>query len=91
MDKHTKVALAWARNVRTERGEKTVEIGEFELTALRNDKKRLDFIEKEAVDIVVNEHGLNECTMWTPKGLIAFPAADTVREAIDNAMVLADK
>ncbi|WP_155295598.1 hypothetical protein [Pasteurella multocida] len=46
MDKHTRAALAFARNVKAERGEKTVEIGEFELTTLRHDKKRLDFIEK---------------------------------------------
>ncbi|HDR0674168.1 hypothetical protein K7G92_000707 [Pasteurella canis] len=91
MDKHTRAALAFARNVRAERGEKTVEIGEFELTTLRHDKKRLDFIEKNAIDIVVNGHGLNECEMWTPNGLFTFPAADTVREAIDNAMALADK
>ncbi|MGC6358062.1 hypothetical protein ACMXZC_10315 [Pasteurella multocida] len=91
MDKHTRAALAFARNVSAERGEKTVEIGDFELTTLRHDKKRLDFIEKNAIDIVVNGYGLNECTMWTPKGLITFPAADTVREAIDNAMALADK
>lgn len=91
MDKHTRAALAWAKNVRAEKGEKTVEIGEFELSALRDDKKRLDFIEKQAIEVVVNADGLNECEMWTPKGLITFPAADTVREAIDNAIALSNK
>ncbi|MFC0979529.1 hypothetical protein ACFGW6_00145 [Pasteurella multocida] len=91
MDKHTRAALAFARNVSAERGEKTEEIGEFELSVLRDDKKRLDFIEKQAIEVVINADGLNECEMWTPKGLITFPAAHTVREAIDNAMALADK
>ncbi|HDR1156848.1 TPA: hypothetical protein R4323_002567 [Pasteurella multocida] len=68
-----------------------VEINEFELSALRDDKKRLDFIEKQAIDIVVNADGLNECEIWTPKGVITCPAADTAREAIDNAMALLNK
>ncbi|THA21138.1 hypothetical protein E5361_07360 [Histophilus somni] len=91
MDKDIRAALAWARAVRAELGEKTVEIGEFQLNALKNDKKRLDFIEKKAIEILVNDEGLNECQMRTPKGLITYPASDTVREAIDNAMALSDK
>lgn len=63
-----------------------MEIGEFELSALKKDKARLDFIEKEAIELVVNAEGLNECQAWTPKGVITYLAADTVREAIDNAI-----
>lgn len=87
MNKQIRAARAWARAVRAESGENTVEIGEFELTALKNDKKRLDFLEKEAIEIVVNDEGLNECQMWTPKGVVTYRAADTVRNAIDNAIL----
>ncbi|WNY75952.1 hypothetical protein [Pasteurella multocida] len=88
MNKHIKAGLAWARAVRAEKGEKTIEIGEFELAKLRDDKKRLDFMEDKCIEVIVNAYNFYQCTQDKPTGLIEYPIANTVREAIDNAMAM---